>query len=416
MHGRHTRSGRILYLLALSAIALLLAATAPPAVAHRWVFRLLHSFANGADFGGTDGSQPLSGLVIDKSGNLFGATFAGGANGGGTVFEVTPDGRERVVYSFCAVANCADGQYPNGVIMDASGNLYGTTYFGGANAGGALFEVMPDGRETVLHSFCSPQCADAWGPASGLIMDAAGDLYGTAELGGANGGGTVFELTRGGVERVLYSFGSAENFADGFSPIAGLLMGSGGVLYGTTLVGGANDGGTAFALRPGGETVLHSFCSVADCADGFLPSSVLIADRSGNLYGTAQNSSSGTFATDGGTVFQLTPEGVETVLYTFCSLENCLDGRNPWAGLLGRRDGSLFGTTYGGGAFGYGTVFRIAPGGSERVLHSFCSAPNCLDGQGPVAPLIMDRSGNLYGTTQAGGAYRGGTVFELVCE
>jgi len=397
--------------------------------ATNWNEKVLHSFS----IFYTGGDRSSAGLISDAAGNLYGTTVFGGTYSCscGTVFELTPDGSggwtETVLYSF----NGTDGGYPQaGLIFDARGNLYGTTYGDGYYGPGTAFELSPnqDGgwTETVLHTFGNG--TDGAAPYAGLIFDAAGNLYGTTTAGGtynsclysANYCGTVFELTPtvggGWTEQVLHSF----NGTDGAVPYAGLVFDAAGNLYGTTDVGGTDDAGTVFELTPaagGGwtETVLYSFCAQPNCTDGGNPSASLILDAAGNLYGTTDYG--GTYCPQGcGTVFELTPAGRETVLYSFCAQPNCTDGAYPSASLIFDAAGNLYGTTRGGGTYGYGTVFELTPeangGWMENVLHSFND--NGTDGSTPEAGLIFDAAGNLYGTTQYGGVYyNGGTVFEL---
>jgi uncharacterized repeat protein (TIGR03803 family) len=356
---------------------------------------------------------------MDAAGNLYGTTLNGGtASGSGVVFKLAPDGTQTVLYSFCPQSSCADGAMPRAsLLMDAPGNLYGTTFGGGAQLSGVVFKLAPDGTETVLYSFC-PQsgCADGAQPAAGLIMDAAGNLYGTTLNGGiGSGSGVVFKLAPDGTETVLYSFCSQANCTDGQGPQAGLLMDAAGNLYGTTVAGGTGFG-VVFKLAPDGtETVLYSFCSQANCTDGFQPFAGLIMDAAGNLYGTTARGGTGF-----GVVFKLAPDGTETVLYSFCSQANCADGAQPVAGLIMDAAGNLYGTTLSGGTSDQGVkldggvVFALAPDGTETVLHTFCSpGGNCTDGARPGG-LIMDAAGNLDGTTAQGGIAPGsGVVFAL---
>jgi uncharacterized repeat protein (TIGR03803 family) len=225
-----------------------------PTAGGGWTETVLHSFGNG-----TDGAFPYAGLIFDAAGNLYGTTTGGGTYRGGTVFQLTPTAgggwAEQVLYSFCSQTNCTDGGGPGGLIFDAAGNLYGTTGGGGAYGGGTVFELSPTAgggwTEKVLHSFNG---TDGTGP-SAVIFDAAGNLYGTTEYGGAYGGnlgdGTVFELTPtaggGWTEKVLHSFG---NGTDGAWPLAGLIIDAAGNLYGMTWIGGDYGGGTVFALTP----------------------------------------------------------------------------------------------------------------------------------------------------------------------
>ena len=268
-----------------------------------------------------------------------------------------------------------------------------------------VFKLTPGGTETVLYSFCSlSNCSDGAEPFAGLIADSAGNLYGTASAGGTSGNGVVFKLAPGGTETVLHAFAGVP---DGAIPYAGLIADSAGNLYGTTFEGGASNDGVVFKLAPPtppatswNETVLYSFMG----SGGGYPTAGLIADSAGNLYGTTK-SLNGT----SGTVFRLAPGGTETVLYSFCSLSNCSDGAAPAAGLIADSAGNLYGTTYSGGATGfYGTVFKLAPpippatSWTETVLYSFglCSPGSpCSSAEHPLAGLIADSAGNLYGTT-----------------
>jgi uncharacterized repeat protein (TIGR03803 family) len=416
------------------------------------------------------GSAPGADLIMDASGDLYGTTYLGGASGNcpngpgcGVAFELTPNATktawtEKVLYSFCvegARNDCPDGQGPlAGLIMDAAGHLYGTTGKGGAHAGGTVFELTPNATKTawtekVLYSFCSQKkndlCTDGVAPEAGLIMDASGNVYGTTTGGGEHGSfGTVFELTpdttrTAWTQKVLYSFcvgGQGGNScSDGANPFAGLIMDQSGDLYGTTFGGGANNGeGTVFELTPNpAETawvhkVLYSFCAFggASCTDGANPRAGLIADVAGNLYGTTV----GGGAHSGETVFELTPNPARTVwtekvLYSFCARggASCTDGTAPIAGLIRDASGNLYGTTRNGGAYAAhglspGTVFELTPNAAkiawtEKVLYSFCAQNLCTDGTTPIAGLIRDVSGNLFGTTAGGGAHDSGTVFEL---
>ncbi len=317
---------------------------------------------------------------------------------------------ETVLYSFCAQTGCPDGSNPRAdLVMDTAGNLYGTTLYGGTSGVGAVFELSPSGTETVLHSFAASH-TDGHYPYAGLLMDTTGNLYGTAQSGGAKGLGTVFKLSPNGTETLLYSFCILAACADGYHPRAGLIMDTKGNLYGTTFDGGAYDAGAVFELSPSGtETVLHSFCQQMGCPDGYYPQAGLVMDTNGNLYGTTLYNG----AYGGGTVFKISSDGTATTFYNFCTATGCKNGRYPQAGLILDTNGNLYGTTYGGGAYGRGTVFELSPSGAETVLHSFCARTGCSDGSHPRADLVMDTAGNLYGTTYYGGTNSVGTVFKL---
>jgi uncharacterized repeat protein (TIGR03803 family) len=391
----------------------------------------------------TDGNVPQSSLIEDASGNLYGTTALGGASldtttSGGTVFRVDNTGHEEVLYSFCSEggSSCTDGDFPiGGLVQDSAGNLYGTTNSGGAVNFGTVFKVDSTGHETVLHSFCSAErCTDGYGPAAGLIQDAAGNLYGTTGGGGnlvangGQGGGVVFKVDSAGNYTVLYTFCSKANCTDGAGPEGVLTQDAAGNLYGTTTEGGANTaansgygGGTAFELSSTGHlTVLYSFCSTVNCADGLEPESGLLQNAMGNLYGTTTSGGANNY----GTVFELNGGG-EKVLYSLCSDYDqttgyCLDGGTPYAGVIQDSAGNLYGTASRGGANDGGVVFELNSGG-EIVLYNFCSEVSgyeCTDGEFPVADLFQDAAGNLYGTTLEGGANAdspggGGTVFKL---
>jgi uncharacterized repeat protein (TIGR03803 family) len=330
-----------------------------------------------------------------------------------------------VLYSFTGVP---DGEGPlAALIMDKAGNLYGTTFVGGTFAFncvsfeffpagcGTVFKLDSSGSEIVLHSFANSP-GDGAIPTAALIMDKAGNLYGTTGHGGASGNcfggcGTVFKLDTSGNETVLHSFTAG----DGAFPLAGLIMDKGGNLYGTTESGGASGDGTVFKLDSSGKlTVLYSFTGTPD---GATPQASLIMDKAGNLYGTTANGGAGTCSNGVvnlgcGTVFKLDTSGNETVLHSFMSSPG--DGANPVACLIMDKKGNLYGTTNVGGASGVGTVFKLDPSGNETVLHSFTGG----DGANPQAGLIMDKAGNLYGTTVFGGvpncAATCGTVFKLI--
>jgi uncharacterized repeat protein (TIGR03803 family) len=335
---------------------------------------VLHNFCSATNC--ADGQLSYAGLILDPAGNLYGTTSQGGANNWGTVFKIDTNDQESVLYSFCSAANCADGQLPYAaLIRDGAGNLYGTTTYGGANNGGTVFKLDAAGHETVLYSFCSAtNCTDGQLPYAGLIQDVAGNLYGTTFGGGAIGaanfqGGTVFKLDAAGHETVLYSFCSAANCTDGKQPYAGLVMDGAGNLYGTTSGGGAHGflntlGGTVFKLDPSRhETVVYSFCSAggAQCTDGEMPLGGLVLDAAGNLYGAAPFGGANALISGNGVgvVFKVTKQGKESVLYNFCSALNCSDGLLPYAGLIQDAEGNLYGTTSAGGIFDPNCAGRV---------------------------------------------------------
>jgi uncharacterized repeat protein (TIGR03803 family) len=359
----------------------------------------------------TDGAYSYGTLIQDADGNFYGTTYDGGANSEGTVFEVTPGGTLTTLYSFCAQANCADGARPMaGLAQGIDGNYYGTTSTGGANSNamcpgsggcGTVFRMTPAGKLTTLYSFCSTgNCTDGISPVSGLVQDSAGNFYGTTPSGGLNVAGTIFEVPAGGTLTTLYSFCSLANCADGIAPSAGLLRGTDGNFYGTTGSGGADSAGTFFEFLSNSTlTTLHSFCSLENCADGSDPWGGLLQGTDGNFYGTTHTGG----ANGQGTVYEITPGGALNTLYSFCSLSKCADGDAPYAGLVQGTDGNFYGAAYTGGAHGRGTVFQITPGGVLNALYSFCSLSKCADGVSPYAGLVQGTDGNFYGTDVFGG-------------
>jgi uncharacterized repeat protein (TIGR03803 family) len=378
--------------------------------------QVIHTFGSSPG----DGANPRASLISGGNGDLYGTTMLGGnSNLSGTVFELSPSGNtwtETVIVSFNSGDPFLGSQPQTPLVLGSNGNLYGTTSDGGANNAGIVFQLSPAAggvwTEALLYSFGTG--SDGAFPQAPLVLGSNGNLYGTTSAGGANGNGTVFQLsapvTAGGSwsEAVLYSFGSSSS-GDGNNPDAPLTP-YGGDLYGTTSAGGANGNGTVFQLSPfagGGwtETALYSFGS----SSGTEPTSLV--PYNGNLYGTT--SAGG--ANSDGTIFQISVSGNtlnEKVLYSFLGGN---DGAAPYASLV-PYNGNLYGTTSAGGANGDGTIFELSPpvsaGGSwsEKVLYSFLGGN---DGAAPYASLVP-YNGNLYGTTSAGGANGDGTAFKLV--
>ncbi|HEV2176786.1 MAG TPA: choice-of-anchor tandem repeat GloVer-containing protein [Terriglobia bacterium] len=341
--------------------------------------------------------------------------------GAGTAFKITSNGTLTTLYSFCSQSGCTDGNGPQAALVQTTSRaFYGTTFEGGANGVGTVFKITPGGTLTALYSFCSQSgCPDGSGPVGTLVQAVNGNLYGTTSGGGdescnpPSGCGTVFKITPAGTLTTLHCF----DMTDGSQPVGELIQAADGNLYGTTLVGGANgQGGTVFKITPSGTLMtLYSFCSQSLCADGLGPEAGLIQATDGNFYGTTQqggaNNCSG--VTGCGTVFKITPSGTLTTLYSFCSQSGCTDGQAPAAALAQATDGNLYGTTNGGGTNAHGTIFEITPSGTLTTLYSFCSLSGCTDGEEPNAPLVEDTNGNFYGTTLFGGANNLGTVFSL---
>ena len=366
-------------------------------------FNTLHSF----DY--TDGAQPFAGLLQATDGNLYGTTLGGGANGNyGTVFQITTTGTLTTLYNFCLLSGCTDGAGPTALVQGTDGNLYGTTQGGGANGEGTVFKLS-GGTLTTLYSFCPlAGCTDGQMPNAGLVQATDGNFYGTTYQGGDNsfcteGCGTIFKITPGGILTTLLRF----NSTDGAYPYAALVQASDGKFYGTTVGGGANGEGTVFKLSGGTLTTLYNFCSKPNCTDGQQPAAGLVQATDGNLYGTT---SGGGVHGNYGTVFQITTTGTLSTLYSFCSQSGCTDGDNPEAALVQATDGNFYGTTLAGGAYNGGTIFKITLIGSTLTpLHSF----DGTNGSRPFAGLVQATDGNFYGTTYVGGPYGWGTIFSL---
>ncbi|HSY05097.1 MAG TPA: choice-of-anchor tandem repeat GloVer-containing protein [Steroidobacteraceae bacterium] len=358
-----------------------------------------------------DGAAP-TGLIQGTDGNFYGTTNYGGRYGAGTFFKVTPAGVETLLYSF--VGGPGDGAAPDGVIQGADGNFYGATSNGGSGpcpfGCGTVFKITPDGAETVLYFFSG--AADGGSP-NGLIQGSDGNFYGTTAFGGQfnsfcgqQGCGVVFRVTPAGGEAALYSFVGGQN--DG-ALAASVIQGKDGNFYGTTQYGGQSNDGTVFKVTPAGvESLLHSF---AGGNDGALPQLPLTQGSDGNLYGTTPYGGKYT----NGVVFRVTPAGAATVLYAFAGTTS--DGANPFTAMVQGSDGNFYGTASSGGdsacAGGCGTVFKMTPAGAESTLYLFTASAGT--GAQPPGPsgLIQGSDGNFYGTTSAGGQFGAGTLFKL---
>lgn len=399
--------------------------------------KVLYSFCGDNWPNCTDGANPYAGLIFGADGNLYGTTTYGGSVGSGTIFQLMPSANgqwaENVIHSFAG----DDGFSPlASVVFDPAGNLYTTAAAGGTRDGGTVVELMPGSDNTwtekILYDFKSGGDGGKAGfqPAAEVILDVAGNLYGTTEYGGRGGQdcdqyycGTAFMLTTGSkgerTAKVMHSFTAR----GGNMPVAGLIGDASGNLYGTASAGGRVGGrGIVFRLRPDGSnkwrgSTLHGFSG----KDGASPYARLISDSAGNLYGTT--STGGAYDPCGshpcGTIFELSPgqNGGWTfkVLHSFGKGS---DGFYPQASLILDGAGNLYGTTSEGGGTGCyesgcGTVFELSPGKNgnwkDKVLHRFSGA----DGWLPTAGMVFDGAGNLYGTTAQGGANGSGTVFEI---
>jgi uncharacterized repeat protein (TIGR03803 family) len=367
------------------------------AAPHGGGFRVKHAFK------GQDGGLPTGGLIQDSAGNLFGTTSSGGSSGLGVVFKLDTGNIETVLHDFAG----PDGATPRGgLVLDGSWNLFGTTSSGGSSGLGTVFKIDASGTETVVHSFTGNP--DGAKPYAGLVMDTSGNLYGTTEKGGTSGFGTVFKVDITGTETVLHSF--AGGSTDGADPKAGVILDGTGNLYGTTFAGGYGGKGTAFKLdTTNAETVLYNFTGGSD---GGNPFGGLTRGTDGTLYGTAEIGGRRSFSKYGcckGVVFSLSgadSPSTEKVLYAFTGGN---DGGSPAADLV-LYNGALYGTTLSGGPGQRGTAFcfTIATG-REKVLHGFSGGG---DGATPHAGLLINGAGVIYGTAEKGGRFSQGTLFQ----
>src|SRR5215471_16976097 len=378
------------------------------------------TFTRLVKFNGANGDSPAYGSLIQGlDGNFYGTTYLGGANNGGEVFKITPNGRVTTIYSFCPGVGCPDGSLPNdGLLQAFDGSFYGTTSEGGGPSDyGTVFKLSPSGDLTTLHDFCSEtNCADGVVPYFGLIQGIDGNLYGATTTAVAGISGTIFEITATGQLSTLYTFCALSNCLDGAGASGALILGTDGNFYGVTGNGGTQKAGTIFRITPEGQlSTLHNFHKT----DGTFPNT-LVQAADGNLYGTASYGG----INHKGVIFRLTQSGQFSVLYNFCSVMFCADGATPHAPLVEGTDGNLYGTTTFGGVNkingqifgGYGTVFQITSTGQYTTLYTFCpGGGNCADGAYPIDGLIQATDGNFYATSSGLSQCPGncGTVFRL---
>jgi uncharacterized repeat protein (TIGR03803 family) len=363
-----------------------------PAALAKPNYEVVHDFTGSPG----DGANPLVGVTFDNVGEMYGVTYVGGVYSLGTLFKIGSDGTETIIRSF---GKGNDGAFPRSQpAIDKSGNIYGTTNGGGGSVNcdggcGTIWEYSAVGKYKVLHKFDFTHGSQ---PVGQLLRDTVGNLYGITTDGGTNNQGEVFEYTVGGKFKVLHTFAGT----DGAYPECSLIQDRAGNMYGTTEGGGAGNDGTVFEIQSGGRfTILYSFTGGNDGAN---PVGGLARDKSGNLYGTAENGG----ANSVGAVFSLAPNGTLSTLYSFAG---GTDGANPQGDVLRVKD-TLYGATNSGGdSNGYGVVYKVdISGGAETVLHRFTGT----DGSTSVSKLAS-KHGKLYGATAYGGADDNGVVFSV---
>jgi uncharacterized repeat protein (TIGR03803 family) len=366
------------------------------------------TFTDLTNFDVTNGAYPIYGSqALGANGNLYGTTNYGGAAGGGTVFEITPTGELTTLHNFCSQDECSDGYEPyGGLVLAPDGNFYGTTAYGGASGYGTVFQITPEGTLTTIYSFCPGYSCVGTG---GYPESPLAVSKGGLLYGTTSAPSTLFSITTSGVLTTLYTFCSQPSCVDGSGVYGPLVVASNGTIYGTTLNGGASSWGTVFLLTETGKfSTLHSFAYT----DGSSPAGGLVQGKNGTLYGTT---SAGGKA-NGGTIFQIAKGNKFSTIYNFCAKTYCADGAVPYAGLMQGKNGNLFGTTNVGGAKGWGTVFEITTAGVLTTLHTFSET----DGSYPYQGVVENASGDVFGTTYEGGdlscvpaPYGCGTVFSI---
>lgn len=341
-----------------------------------------------AEFSNTGSGPELPNfLIIDTAGNLYATSELGGTHGDGTVFKVSPKGVVTVLYNFGATPT--DGQQPRGVLTrDKAGNFYGTTFLGGTAADGTIFKLSPTGKETILYNFGGS--GDL--PIGGLTLDPSGNLYGELYYSGE-----AFKLATDGSFSILYDFNNL--LLSG----GNLIRNKAGNLFGTD--GDIDGPAQIFQLTPQGqETTLYDFNS--DDSDGREPNSKLAQDAQGNLYGSAPFGG----ANGWGTLFKYSASGEFSVLYSFCPMDNCANGGEPYGWITVDASGNIYGVGYFGSSNGKGAVFRLTPGGAYSVLHANpANTGNDFGG----ANLVMDKAGNLYVVSNRGGKNQAGLIYKL---
>ncbi len=395
-------------LMALTFVFALATSLTQPAQAQ--TYTVLYTFT-----GGADGGYPYAGVIFDEAGNLYGTTEARGDvsacglfHGCGVVYKLDPSGKETVLHTFKGGSDGRQPQWGN-LFRDKTGNLFDTTVYGGLSVtdvgGGVVYKVTKTGKETILHKFAGG-AEDGLEPQTGLIQDAAGTFYGTTAAGGSGPFGecgTVFKMSKSGKVTVLHSFA----IGDGCQPIGGLVMDAAGNMYGLTSSGGSTGLGTVFKITKTGKvTTLHTFKGQPD---GALPLGILILDKAGNIYGTTPGGGDPncTTANQGcGVVFKIDTHGKETILHSFLAPEGGL----PYAGLVLDAAGNLYGTTSGFAAYNWGSIFKLDKKGTFTKLYDFTGG---ADGGFPFNGLTQDKAGNFYGTAYLGGSSGYGVVFKL---
>ncbi len=379
--------------------------------AHSQTYSVIYNFP-----GDAGGATPYAGPTLDQFGNLYGSTYLGGTYANGSVYRLTFNGSSWMYTSLYSFFGTPDGSGPafGSVAIGPDSRLYGTTEGGGVF--GTVWSVQPAAttcssanclwKDTVLHRFGSGQ--DGSQPIGGATVDAAGNVYGTLNLGGAYGNGAVFEATRNGqtwTETLLYSFTGG---TDAVNPVAGVTLDASGNLYGTSSFGGANGVGAIYKLTHSGsgwtESVIYNF---QGGSDGQNPVGGVILDQAGNLYGTTFDGGDN----GGGTVYELSPSRQGWTFTTLYSFTGGYGG--PYNDLTWDASGNLYGTANGDGAFGLGSVFRLTHGDNGWTMTDLHDFAGGNDGASPYGAVAVDAHGDVFGTASVGGTDNQGVAWEI---
>jgi len=350
------------------------------------------------DFHASGQQSSAVSIIQGTDGNLYGSS-GGGTHGQGQIFRMTPSGDLTTIYSFCAKPNCPDGSLPGSMVLGSDGNIYGVTYAGGSDVGyqlgsGTVFKITPGGELTTLYAFCpTAGCTDGQAP-RGVILASDGNFYGATTVGGKFSQGTIFSISPTGTFKLLHTFCSQSNCADGESPQSPPTQGIDGNFYGTAYAGGANNGGVIYQITAAGTyKVLYNFCSYqTSCPTGADPMGALTQDASGNFFGTT---AFGGDARNNGTVFEFTSKNQYKLLHTLQGY----DGTVPQSQLALASNGAFYGVTQGGGGPAEGNIFKVTSAG---VFDSFFVFRCCNEGYDPVYSLFQASNGLLYGATNYG--------------
>ncbi len=377
--------------------------------AHAQTYTVLYTFT-----GGTDGGEPYAGVIRDRAGNLYGTTYASGDlnacglfKGCGVVYKLDPFGNETVIHTFEGGSDGREPEWGN-LLVDKAGDLWDTTDYGGDGSLGlgVVYKINKTGEETIVHRFAGGT-DDGEEPQEGLIQDADGTFYGTTAAGGSGpfgDCGTVYQISKSGELTILHSFIGT----DGCQPAGGLVMDAAGNMYGMTSTGGSTGYGVVFKItKAGAVTVLHVFTGQPD---GAFPFGGLALDKAGNIYGTTPGGGNPgcTTANQGcGLVFEIDTNGEEHILHSFLHS----DGGNPYAGVVLDKAGNMYGNTSGFAKYNWGSIYKLDQKGNFTKLYDFTGG---ADGGFPFAAMTLDEaSRTLYGTTYQGGASGYGVVFKL---